>query len=150
MLERRGASATKIGMFPAEWATHKNTWLAWPDLPNEWKEDQPGAREEFLAFCRAILTEGSRPQEGLQIFVKSENEKAYLTSTLKDSAELHLFDYGDIWLRDTGCVFGMVGEKKVAHVFHFNGWGENNIFPRNQDRQEYDSCDKCPAFFRRR
>ncbi len=111
-------------LIPAEWKPHRATWLAWPDLVEEWKENHEGARREFLAFARAIVVEGANPQEKLKILVKSEAEKKKLSDELSkftNSFELHIFEYGDIWLRDTGCLFSEHAQE--AHVFTFNGWG---------------------------
>lgn len=110
------------GNFPAEWALHRGTWLAWPDLAEEWQENHEGARKEFLDLCRVIALPGSSPQEKLKIFVKNEKELPRLQQELAGlPLETHVFEYGDIWLRDTACVFT---NNKSAHVFEFNGWGD--------------------------
>ncbi len=36
---------------PAEWATHKQTWLVWPERTDNWRL---GAKPAQLAFCAVI------------------------------------------------------------------------------------------------
>ena len=124
--------------FPPEWATHKGTWLAWPDLAHEWKENHEGARREFLALCRVIALEGPSPTELLNIFVKTEVEKKRLSQELEGlKIQLHIFEYGDIWLRDTACIFAKKADlKKAAHVFRFNGWGEKYLLGKDAELSE--------------
>lgn len=118
----------------AEWMPHKATWLAWPDLPNEWGEFQEGARQEFLALSRAIASEGSRPREVLKIFVKNDEQRRRVELELKGiPTSFFYFDYGDIWVRDTGCLFGKSSEGLEGHCFRFNGWGEKYIIARDPD-----------------
>ncbi|MEZ4814897.1 MAG: agmatine deiminase family protein [Bdellovibrionota bacterium] len=117
--------------FPAEWALHRGTWLAWPDLPKEWAENHEGARKEFLDLCRAIATTGAAPQETLNIFIKNESERSRIESELSGlRLRFYIFDYGDIWLRDTACVFAA---DHTAHVFRFNGWGGKYILAKDAE-----------------
>lgn len=107
--------------FPAEWELHRATWLAWPDLAEEWKENHEGARKEFLDLCRVIASSGARPQETLKIFIKKDSERVRLEKELSGlPLKIYTFEYGDIWLRDTACVFAA---NHTAHSFKFNGWG---------------------------
>jgi agmatine deiminase len=122
-------------VFPAEWELHKSTWLAWPDLPHEWLENQAPARQEFLALCKAIRTKGRAPQEKLNIFVKSTQEEVFLREVFKEElkdkgCQFFHFEYGDIWLRDTGCVFST---SALAHVFKFNGWGGKYLLGKDAE-----------------
>ena len=117
---------------PAEWGVHKATWLAWPDLPECWLENHEGARKEFLDLCKVISLGGNRPTEKLKIFVKTASERSKVAQYLPH-AEFHFFDYGDIWLRDTGCVFYKDSSQLKAHVFRFNGWGEKYKLGRDAE-----------------
>lgn len=117
--------------FPAEWALHKATWLAWPDLAEEWKENHEGARKEFLDLCRVIALSGAAPQETLKIFIKNDSQRARLESELKGlPLKIYNFEYGDIWLRDTACVFA---KDHVAHSFRFNGWGGKYLLGKDAE-----------------
>lgn len=117
--------------FPPEWALHKATWLAWPDLAEEWRENHEGARKEFVALCKVIAASGKEPQETLKIFVKNETERSRLETELSGfPLETYIFEYGDIWLRDTACVFA---RHNKAHAFRFNGWGGKYLLGRDAD-----------------
>jgi len=117
--------------FPPEWALHKATWLAWPDLPIEWAENHEGARKEFLELCKVIAATGSAPQETLKIFIKNENDRPRLEAELKGLPyKIYNFEYGDIWLRDTACVFAT---NNVAHAFRFNGWGGKYLLGKDAE-----------------
>ncbi len=122
-------------VFPAEWALHRATWLAWPDLAEEWKESHEGARQEFLKLCRCIALTGAKPQEKLKIFVKTEAERRRVAAELGDlPVQFHYFEYGDIWLRDTACIFAKNGAKNhVAHAFRFNGWGGKYLLGKDAE-----------------
>lgn len=117
--------------FPPEWALHKATWLAWPDLAEEWRENHEGARSEFIDFCKVIAATGAAPQETLKIFVKNEKERSRVEAELAGfPLKTYQFEYGDIWLRDTACVFG---EKNIAHTFRFNGWGGKYLLGKDAE-----------------
>ena len=121
-------------IFPAEWSPHKATWTAWPDLPDAWLENQEPARKEWLALCRAICMTGAQAQEELRIFVKSKEEQKRVEDELGNlPVKFYTFDYGDVWLRDTGCIFSKTKNHLEGHVFRFNGWGEKYILARDVD-----------------
>jgi agmatine deiminase len=124
---------------PAEWDIHAATWLAWPDLVEEWKENHEGARAEFIALCKTIALEGNNPREKLKIFIRNEEEKKRVIKELAGIAvEFHQFDYGDIWIRDTGCIFSKsFNGKKSASVFYFNGWGGKWLLRKDAELSKY-------------
>jgi agmatine deiminase len=125
-------------VFPAEWDMHKATWLAWPDLAEEWRENHEGARTEFLALCRVIAMSGNNPQEKLKILIRSEDERRRVELELKEfQPTFYHFDYGDIWLRDTACAFSKNEKKEnVAQVFRFNGWGGKYLLRKDAELAE--------------
>ncbi|MCE2991256.1 MAG: agmatine deiminase family protein, partial [Nitrosomonadaceae bacterium] len=39
---------------PAEWAPHKQTWMVWPERPDNWRDHARPAQAAFAAVARAI------------------------------------------------------------------------------------------------
>ncbi len=117
---------------PAEWTPHQACWLAWPAHPDLWQDDLAGARDAFVALCRAILDPeptGAPRGERLEILTLDPPAAADAARALRDlPARFHAIPYGDIWLRDTAPVF-TVGADLAATCFGFNGWGEKYLFP---------------------
>ena len=110
---------------PAEWTRHQAVWLGWPHLGEEWKEGLAAPRRAFAALCAAIA--GQPGSERLEILVPDAAGEAEARAALGATpARYHSFDYGDVWLRDTGPIFlvgGPGGHQLAAAAFRFNGWG---------------------------
>ena len=43
---------------PAEWAHHKAVWIGFPSHADLWLDDLEPARDEVVAFARAVHSEG--------------------------------------------------------------------------------------------
>jgi len=39
---------------PAEWALHSQTWMVWPQRPDNWRNDGAPAQAAFVAVAKAI------------------------------------------------------------------------------------------------
>jgi agmatine deiminase len=106
---------------PPEWAPHKAIWTAWPSAADLWGEDLEPARMEVAAMIRALHDQG----RGDRVRVLANGREAMATAKLALAGAGELIDtpFGDIWLRDTGPIFGW-GE---ALTFRFNGWGEKFV-----------------------
>ena len=103
---------------PPEWAPHHAVWIGFPSHPELWLEDLEPAREEVVAFARAVHA-GGRGEE--VILVAADPEAAGAAKRAAgDSAQVVVEPFGDIWLRDTGPIVDGAGR---AHDFRFNGWG---------------------------
>ena len=109
--------------FPPEWAPQKAVWVGWPHLRGEWGDAFDGARFEIAEFVRALslvtpvrMACGSR-EAYTSAFFAFEHEIG------NNLVSLHTLPTGDIWLRDTGPIFGFQAAQFVAHQFQFNGWG---------------------------
>jgi agmatine deiminase len=92
---------------PAEWAPHAAVWIGFPSHAELWLEDLEPAREEVVAFARAVHAEG-------------KGERVILVAADAEAAKAARELAGDIWLRDTAAILDGSG---IAHDFGFNGWG---------------------------
>ena len=86
-------------------------------------------------MCRAIAdpdpATGQRRGETLRILVLDEAGAAAAKEAL-DGLEPEVFvsAFGDVWLRDTGPIFGYGGDGRLgAACFRFNGWGGRYRLP---------------------
>lgn len=103
---------------PPEWAPHDAVWIGFPSHGDLWLEDLEPAREEVIAFARAVHAEG----RGERVILVAADEAAAEAARAMagDAAEVVTELFGDIWLRDTA---GIVTGDGVAQDFGFNGWG---------------------------
>ncbi|MBB3877850.1 agmatine deiminase family protein [Sphingomonas pseudosanguinis] len=109
---------------PAEWAPHAAVWIGFPSHPELWQEDLEPAREEVLAFARAVHADGRGERV---ILVAADGEAAEAARTMAgDAADVVVQPFGDIWLRDTGPIVTGDGS---ARLFEFNGWGGKYDLP---------------------
>ena len=102
---------------PAEWARHSGVWIGFPSHDELWQLDLEPARDEVVAFARAVHAGG----KGEKVFlVAADIEAADAARRLAPFADVVVEDFGDIWLRDTGPIM-------LTHThgcdFEFNGWG---------------------------
>jgi agmatine deiminase len=102
---------------PPEWARHAAVWIGFPSHPELWLDDLAPAREEVVAFARAVHA-GGRGERVL--LVAADDEAAAAATAMAPFAKVVVEPFGDIWLRDTGPIVGGDG---VARDFGFNGWG---------------------------
>jgi agmatine deiminase len=108
---------------PAEWAPHDAVWIGFPSHPELWEEDLDPAREEVVAFARAVHADG---RGETVILVAADAEAGNAASRMAPFAEVVVEPFGDIWLRDTGPILLGNGE---ACDFGFNGWGGKYDLP---------------------
>jgi len=104
---------------PAEWMPHKATWTAFPSHGELWEDDLAPAQAEVAAMVRAIAG-----FERVEMLVANAAAMAAAREMLAGvDVGLHLYDFGDIWLRDTGPLFMTSPAGQAAAGFRFNGWG---------------------------
>jgi agmatine deiminase len=111
---------------PAEWAPHSACWLAWPSHGELWEDNLVPAQKEFAALCQAIA-EG----ESLEILVPNAKARIDAERALAGlPVRFHDIPFGDIWMRDTACIFLTDDQGQLANVrFGFNGWGGKYVLP---------------------
>jgi agmatine deiminase len=106
-----------MAVFPAEWSPHGAVWIGFPSAPDLWLEDLEPAQEQVAAFARAVLAGG----KGEAVRLVCANEAAADRAVaLNIGAEIMLFPFFDIWLRDTG---PLVLSDGTALDYRGNGWG---------------------------
>ncbi|MGP7794788.1 agmatine deiminase family protein [Sphingomonas sp. CLY1604] len=108
---------------PAEWAPHAAVWIGFPSHADLWQEDLDPARDEVVAFARAVHADGRGERV---ILVAADAEAGLAAERLAPFAEVVVEPFGDIWLRDTAPILLADGE---ARDFDFNGWGGKYDLP---------------------
>lgn len=108
------------GIIPAEWSPHRAMWVGWPSHADLWEENLEPAQAEVEALVRALVGPG---REQVQLMVGHPDALADARTRFADVDGVEIIDgrFGDIWLRDTGPIFGARSERAAA--FRFNGWG---------------------------
>ena len=110
---------------PAEWMPHKATWTAFPSHAELWEDDLAPAQAEVAAMVRAIAS-----GERVELLVANDTALATAREMLAGAdVGFHLYNFGDIWLRDTGPLFMTSPVGQAAASFRFNGWGGKYDLP---------------------
>jgi agmatine deiminase len=103
---------------PAEYASHRRTWMLWPQRPDNWRNDGKPAQAAFSAVAQAIarfepVTMGVNP-----------DQLAAARQLLPANIQLVEIPNDDAWMRDCGPTF--VADRKGslrAIDWIFNAWG---------------------------
>jgi agmatine deiminase len=95
-------SAKSMGYrMPAEWEPLKRLWLTFPHNDETWPGCLGRAMEQYRAWIAAM--------------------EPYVTVAMTQQIPAGT---NDSWIRDYGPIFVIDGKgNKIAHDFHFNGWG---------------------------
>ncbi len=110
---------------PPEWAPQSALWVGWPSDPDLWMDDFVGARREIAAMVDALA-----PHVAVRVAAGSVSAADAAREMLGEGADVRVVPMGDIWLRDTGPVFGQgAGGRLVGRAFNFNGWGGKYRLP---------------------
>lgn len=104
---------------PPEWAQHDYVWIGFPSHAELWEDDLDLAREQVLAFARAVHAGGRGEEVRL---VAADPQSAAVARKSAPFATVVESPFGDIWLRDTGPIVLKNGGARAA-LFRFNGWG---------------------------
>ena len=113
---------------PPEWAPHDAVWIGFPSHPELWGDDLTPAREEVIAFARAVWAGG----KGERVILVAADEAAgeAARAMADDDADVLVRPFGDVWLRDTGPILVADGS---ARDFRFNYWGGKYDLPGDED-----------------
>lgn len=120
---------------PAEWEPHTQTWMIWPERPDNWRQGGKPAQAAFSAVAEAIAR-----FEPVTIGVSAgQYDNAY--AHLGERANIRLVELSsdDAWIRDTGPTFVTNNTGDVRGVdWAFNAWGgfDGGLYwPWNRDSQ---------------
>ncbi|WP_183166445.1 agmatine deiminase [Azomonas macrocytogenes] len=104
---------------PAEWESHSQTWMLWPERPDNWRLGGKPAQAAFIEVARAIAR-----FEPVSVGVcagQYENACARLEHPAIRVLEI---SSDDAWARDTGPTFVIDDKGEVRGVdWTFNAWG---------------------------
>lgn len=115
---------------PAEWTPHRAMWVGWPSHADLWEENLEPAQAEVEALVRALTGPG---REQVKLMVGNDEALADARARFADVAGVAIVAgrFGDIWLRDTGPIFG--AGSASAQAFVFNGWGGKYDLPHDDE-----------------
>ena len=119
---------------PAEWAPQTQTWMIWPERPDNWRLGGKPAQAAHAAVAKAIAR-----FEPVTVAVSAgqyENARARL-----DVPNIRVVEMSsdDAWVRDSGPTFVINNQGEVRGVnWDFNAWGgfDGGLYaPWNRDSQ---------------
>ncbi|MBD7941382.1 agmatine deiminase family protein [Brevundimonas guildfordensis] len=115
---------------PAEWTPHRAMWVGWPSHAELWEDNLEPAQAEVEALVRALAGPG---REQVKLMVGNDEALADAKARFADVAGVTVVAgrFGDIWLRDTGPIFG--AGSTSAQAFVFNGWGGKYDLPHDDE-----------------
>jgi len=116
----QGNDAAMTARQPPEWAPHACVWIGFPSHDDLWPDGIEPAREEVVAFARAVHAGGKGEEVRL---VAADPDSVEQAKALAPFATVVQEPFGDIWLRDTGPIIVKEGNRRQALAFRFNGWG---------------------------
>jgi agmatine deiminase len=95
-------------------------WVGWPSHEALWVDNLAYAQAEVEALVHALAGPG---REQVKLMIGSDEALAEAQARFDGVAGVEVVPgrFGDIWLRDTGPIFGQ--GSKTAAAFRFNGWG---------------------------
>lgn len=133
---------------PAEWASHSQTWMIWPERPDNWRLGAKPAQTAFAEVAKAIA--GFEPVSVGVSAAQYQNACAQL-----DHPGIRVLEMSsdDAWVRDTGPTFVTNGQGGLRGVdWTFNAWGGFNgglYWPWQRDDQVADKIlglERCPRY----
>ena len=133
---------------PAEWAAHSQTWMLWPERPDNWRLGAKPAQAAFAEVAKAIA--------GFEPVTVGVSAAQYTNATLQlDHPAIRVVEISsdDAWVRDTGPTFVTNGQGGLRGVdWSFNAWGGfagGLYWPWQRDDQVADKIlglERCPRY----
>jgi len=103
---------------PAEFAPHRQTWMLWPQRPDNWRNGGKPAQKAFTAVAAAISQ--------FEPVTVGVNHAQYSNARQMLPARVRVVEISsnDAWMRDCGPTFVIDNEGEVRGVdWMFNAWG---------------------------
>ncbi|MHB8694617.1 MAG: agmatine deiminase family protein [Solirubrobacteraceae bacterium] len=104
---------------PAEWEPHERTLMGWPCRVSLWGETLEQARADYAAVADAIAQ-----FEPVTMIGNPGEEAAQARAACGPGVDVVELPIDDSWLRDSGPIYVIDGERRLALHFGFNAWGE--------------------------
>uniref|UniRef100_A0A6M2F5A5 Agmatine deiminase n=1 Tax=Populus davidiana TaxID=266767 RepID=A0A6M2F5A5_9ROSI len=126
MVVIREAPAVHGYSMPAEWEPHSQTWMGWPERPDNWRDNALHAQLVFTKVAIAISK--FEPVTVCASSAQWENARSHLPEHVR-VLEMSM---NDSWFRDIGPTFVVRKngsnpgnlEQHIAGIdWNFNGWG---------------------------
>ncbi|GGJ04520.1 agmatine deiminase [Halopseudomonas pertucinogena] len=133
---------------PAEWAPHSQTWMIWPERPDNWRLGGQPAQVAFAEVAKAIAS-----FEPVTVGVSAAQYAR--ANQLLDHPAIRVVELSsdDAWVRDTGPTFVTNGQGGLRGVdWVFNAWGGLNgglYSSWDRDDQVADKIlglERCPRY----
>jgi agmatine deiminase len=103
---------------PAEFEPHSGCWMAWPQRPDNWRENAKPAQAAFTAVAKAIAQ--------FEPVTMCANAKDWAQARAALPAHIRVVEIAsdDCWLRDQAPTFVIDNQNGIAGVdWNFNAWG---------------------------
>ncbi len=113
---------------PAEFEPHEGTVIAWPCR----SEIYPGTQMDEARDAHAQLAGAIAPFEPVWM-IAHPDDAADAQARCGNTATVVELPIDDSWFRDSGPIYVVDGDNRVALDFTFNGWGEK-FEPWDQDQ----------------
>ena len=109
---------------PAEWEPQDGVLLAWPHEGTDWAANLAEVERSYEALVRAITGFEAAvvcvPDATLQ---ERARRRLAAAGTPMERVRFVRVDYDDTWLRDSGPITLVAGERRRLLDFRFTGWG---------------------------
>ena len=102
---------------PAEFAPHAETWMLWPQRPDNWRLGAKPAQKAFAAVASAIAQ--------FEPVTVGVNHSQYANARQMLPPEIRVIECSsnDAWMRDVGPTFVTDGKTARGVDWIFNAWG---------------------------
>ena len=116
---------------PGEFEAHKQTWIIWPERPDNWRLGGKPAQKAFVEVATTI----AKYEPVTMVVSKAQYDNA--RHLLPEQVRVIEMSNDDAWMRDTGATFVVNDHGEVRGVdWEFNAWGglvDGLYFPWDQD-----------------